>query len=232
MKRCILSTDILMTGNSRRRPQFARFGIQCRKISMRLPLHPETLEETSIICVCVCVVVCVCILRPTNLVYLPVSVHSSLHGIPGENERTHASQHEYASCAFTASSMTKANIPAACVHKHRYSHNAVWEKLMKASPACESSEEEGEADGELEKMSHGMAGGGGGEVGGSATKRWGGNSGSGRKGLTLGRAFGNFLSDNVLRSRTRSQERKRRRMSGDNSDSAGNTPSSGGFKRL
>ena len=134
--------------------------------------------------------------------------------------------------ALTASRMTKANIPVARICEHRYSHNAVWEKLMNASPACESSEGEGEAHGALENMGRVLAGGGCGEVGGSATKRVGGNGGSGRKGVTLGRAFGNFLSDNVLRSRTRSQERKRRRMSGDNSDSAGNTPSSGGFKRL
>jgi len=132
--------------------------------------------------------------------------------------------------------MTRAKIPVTRTRKRRYSHNAVWEKLMKASPACEISEGGGDEGGPVEIVSCETAGARGGGCGGSAATGRGGASGSGRKGGTQqgwGRAFGMFLCDNVLRSRTPSQdERKRRSMSGENPDSSGHTPSSGGFERF
>jgi hypothetical protein len=107
---------------------------------------------------------------------------------------------------------------------------------MKASPACKISEGEGDEGGLLENVSCETAGARGGGCEGSAAKGRGGASGSGRKGGTQqgwGRAFGMLLCDNVLRSRTPSQdERKRRSMSGENPDSSGHTPSSGGFERF
>ena len=101
---------------------------------------------------------------------------------------------------------------------------------MKASPACEISEGEGDKGGSLANVSDGEEGGP------LENVRRGGASGSGSKGgrqKGWGRAFGMFLCDNVLRSQTPSQdERKRRSMSGDNPDSSGHTSSSGGFKRF
>ena len=165
-----------------------------------------------------------------------LSVCASLHVVPCVNTRKSKYQHENAYCKFIPSSMTRAKIPVTRTRKRRYSHNAVWEKLMKASPACEISEGGGDEGGPVEIVSCETAGARGGGCGGSAAKGRGGASGSGRKGGTQqgwGRAFGMFLCDNVLRSRTPSQdERKRRSMSGENPDSSGHTPSSGGFERF
>jgi len=163
-----------------------------------------------------------------------LSVCASLHVVPCVNTRKSKYQHENAYCKFIPSSMTRAKIPVTHTRKHRYSHNTVWEKLMKASP--EISEGEGDSRGPLENVGCETAGASGDGCGESAAKGRRGASGSGRKKGTQkgwGRAFGMFLCDNVVRSRTPSQdERKRRSMSGDHPDSSEHTPSSGWFERF